>query len=115
MVNGSQQKAVDDIGSGQESSAIINILPEADQDCLVSAVIFIQDMGLRDPRQFRSCFDRKDVRVRHAIFSWEPLPTQGDDVLFSILEVHTDGSALLTPTWPQLPVDAGWGCLFFLQ
>ena len=39
------------------------------------------------------------------IMAWQWAP---DDMLFSSIRIYTDGSGILTETWPILPIDAGW-------
>ena len=73
----------------------------------------MKDMGLRDPRIFPRKFMGKPRRVWQAIQAWGPLPTPETSFPVQHLEVHADGSAVLSTGWPVTPVNAGWGCLVF--
>ena len=70
-------------------------------------------MGRRDQGIFPREFLGMSHRVWQAILSWGPLPTQETSFVVKNLELHTDGSAVLSSGWPVSPVNAGWGFLVF--
>ena len=65
------------------------------------------------PRTY-SFLSKKPQRAMEAILAWDSLPTDDDTFFFDMLEVHTDGSAVLRKGRPSVPISAGWGALFFL-
>lgn len=88
-------------------------LPFVAHSHLVSATVVSREMSLRDPRQHQHYFSCKSLFVQKAIWGWGPIPSIEENVLCAKLELHTDGSAILSPTWLHHPVAAGWGCLLF--
>ena len=46
------------------------------------------------------------------IWAWGAPPSDDDTFFFDMLEVRTDGSAVLRKGWPVVPISAGWGALF---
>ena len=77
------------------------------------AVEFIKAMHLRDPRVAPHLqFSSKPQRAIEAIWAWGAPPSDDDTFFFDMLEVRTDGSAVLRKGWPVVPISAGWGALF---
>ena len=74
---------------------------------------FIAKMNLKDPRLYPAHFAQKQKHVWDAISAWGPLPTQEDDFWFTRLELHSDGSTVLSTGWPATSINAGWGVVFF--
>ena len=79
-----------------------------------SLASIIIDLGLRGPRLYYQQFAQLPLRVRTAIYAWNPLPCHNFTTVHE-LEAHTDGSATMTDQWPQVPSTAGWNIVVFAR
>ena len=79
------------------------------------AFSLMQRLGLRDPRLFPSEFSGLPWRVWQAIQGWGPCPNRATTFRVQSLELHTDGSAILSNGWPIRPLQAGWGFAVFAR
>ena len=78
----------------------------AQQSSLYDAAKFVQQVQLRDPLMYPHKISHKPLRVREAINAWGPIPAHDHSFQCSQVEVHTDGSALLSNERPAVPVNA---------
>ena len=56
---------------------------------------------------------KNTLHVWRAIQAWSDLHTKDNDFKFAHLEAQTDGSTVLGAGCPTLPINAGWGVVFF--
>ena len=81
------------------------------QNC--DAVQFIKSMHLRDPRVSPQFFPVNLSGLLRLSGHGVIPPCDADAFFFDMLEVHTDGSAVLQNGWPAVPISAGWGAVLF--